>query len=104
MANIQRIAFRQLYAIRHQVLGALGAHFRSRLQFDLMECCLESAPYLEGHLREIARGRNIELSHDTPPRNADLNYTQVLHYCVDAHERDLANEDPVMYRYIDDKG
>lgn len=99
MAYAVRIAYRQLYSLRHQVVGTLGMVFQAHRHFDFGHWVQDSAPLLASTLDGIECGDSLYLKHGDSSASMVQNYAMLLNVVLMAYERTAASRDPAMRVY-----
>lgn len=99
MAHIQRIAFRHLHSIRHQVVGALGMVFKSMPQYDFIEWLHNSAPKMVSFVHESWEDGSLYFRHDESRRTHVQNYAMLINLCLVAYEAEISARDASIAAY-----
>lgn len=99
MAYIQRIAFRHLYSIRHQVVGALGMVFKSMPKYDFIEWLHDSAPKMVSFAHESSGNGSLYFRHDESKKTHVQNYAMLINLCLMAYEAQMSARDASIAAY-----
>lgn len=99
MAYIKRIGYRQIHAIKHQVIAALGMVFKAMRMFDFKEWAATSAPSLAPFIADCSSEGTLYARHGDNSAPLVQNYAMLLNSCTMSLEASAANGDPEMKEY-----